>query len=81
LRDIFFFRPRSETQGGTLSPLPVITIGGVPATVTFAGLVSPGLFQFNVVVPASVPTGSQPFAATCQGFTTQGNASIVVAPM
>src|ERR1017187_9516340 len=33
LRDIFFFRPRSETQGGILSPLPVITIGGVPATV------------------------------------------------
>ena len=29
-----------------------ITIGGVPATVQYAGLVGPGEYQFNVVVPA-----------------------------
>lgn len=45
----------SETQSGSLNPLPVITIGLAQATVDFAGLISPGLFQFNVVVPASAP--------------------------
>ena len=38
-------------QSGALAPLPTIQIGGMPATVQFAGLVSPGLYQFNVVVP------------------------------
>jgi uncharacterized protein (TIGR03118 family) len=33
-----------------------VTIGGVPSTVTFAGLVSPGLYQLNVVVPTVAPT-------------------------
>ena len=33
-----------------------ITIGGVDATVQFAGLVGAGLYQFNVVVPQTVPT-------------------------
>ena len=41
-------------QSGMLSPLPVVKIGGVTATVQFAGLVAPGEFQFNVVVPASL---------------------------
>jgi uncharacterized protein (TIGR03437 family) len=31
--------------------LPQITIGGVPATVAFAGIVEAGLYQFNVVIP------------------------------
>ena len=41
----------SSTQSGVLSPLPVIQIGGMTAAVQFAGLVAPGEFQFNVVVP------------------------------
>src|SRR6202041_2915727 len=49
----------SETQSGTLSPVPVITIGGVAAKVTFAGLVAAGEFQFNVVVPPSLANGDQ----------------------
>jgi uncharacterized protein (TIGR03437 family) len=61
----------SVTQSGTLSPRPVITIGGVAATVTFAGLVSPGEFQFNVVVPTSVANGDQPTMAMYNGLTTQ----------
>jgi uncharacterized protein (TIGR03437 family) len=38
---------------------PVVTIGGVPATVTFSGLASccVGLNQVNVQVPAGTPTG------------------------
>ena len=61
------------TQSGTLSPLPVIAIGGKPATVTFAGLVGPGEFQFNLVVPPNTPDGDQPIATAYGGFTTQGN--------
>ena len=42
----------AETQSGTLSPLPGISIGGIAATVSFAGLVAPGEFQFNGVLSA-----------------------------
>jgi uncharacterized protein (TIGR03437 family) len=47
----------SSVQSGTLPMMPVITIGGIAATVQFAGLIAPGLYQFNVVVPASAPSG------------------------
>ena len=59
------------TQNGTLPSPPVITIGGVPATVVFAGLVVPGEFQFNVVVPPGVPDGDNPVIAVYGGLTTQ----------
>jgi uncharacterized protein (TIGR03437 family) len=68
----------SETQSGTLSPMPLITIGGVAATVTFAGLVFPGEFQFNVVVPPSLASGDQPTMAMYNGLTTQAGTLITV---
>ena len=68
----------SETQSGTLSPTPVITIGGVAAKVTFAGLVYPGEFQFNVVVPPSLANGDQPTMAMYNGLTTQAGTLITV---
>ncbi len=69
----------SETQSGTLSPMPAITIGGIAATVTFAGLnVTPGEFQFNVVVPSSLASGDQPVTATYNGLTTQAGTMITV---
>ncbi len=68
----------SQMQSGNLSPLPVIKIGGVAAQVNFAGLVSPGEFQFNVVVPASLADGDQPITATYNGFTTQAGTLITV---
>jgi uncharacterized protein (TIGR03437 family) len=70
----------SVTQSGTLSPLPVITMGGVPATVAFAGLVAPGEFQFNVVVPSSTANGDQPITATYNGLSTQVGTLITVQP-
>jgi uncharacterized protein (TIGR03437 family) len=51
----------------------VIKIGGITgitATVTFAGLVAPGEFQFNVVVPSTLADGDQPITATYGGSTT-----------
>jgi uncharacterized protein (TIGR03437 family) len=69
----------STTQSGTLSPLPVIMIGGIQANVRFAGLnVAPGEFQFNVDVPANVPDGDQPITATYNGVTTQVGALLAV---
>jgi len=57
----------AETQSGSLSPLPVITIGGIAATLTFAGLVAPGEFQFNVVIPTNAPSGDNAITATYNG--------------
>jgi uncharacterized protein (TIGR03437 family) len=68
----------SATQSGTLSPFPAITIGGVAATVGFAGLVAPGEFQFNVVVPASLANGDQPIVAAYSGLSTQAGTLITV---
>ena len=68
----------AETQSGTLSPLPVIKIGGVAATVSFAGLVAPGQFQFNVVVPPSLASGDQAITATYGGLTTQAGTLLTV---
>jgi len=63
--------PGAVTQSGTLSPLPVIKIANLAATVEFAGLVAPGEFQFNVIIPAGAPDGDQPITATYAGLTTQ----------
>ncbi len=69
----------SETQSGTLSPMPQITIGGLPAPVTYAGLAAaPGEFQFNVIVPPSLASGDQPTTATYNGLTTQAGTLITV---
>lgn len=55
------------TQSGTLSPLPAVTIGGIAATVQFAGLVFPGEFQFNIIVPSNAPSGDNALVATYNG--------------
>lgn len=68
----------SVTQSGTLSPLPVITIGGVSATVLFAGLVAPGQFQFNVTVPSGLSNSDQPISATYNGASTQAGTLLTV---
>ena len=68
----------SLTQSGSLSPVPRVTIGGSGASVPFAGLVSPGLFQFNVVVPAGASDGDQSISATYNGATTPSGTLITV---
>jgi uncharacterized protein (TIGR03437 family) len=68
----------SLVQSGSLSTLPVIRIGGVTATVTFAGLVAPGQFQFNVLVPGSLADGDHPMTATYSGSATQAGVLLTV---
>jgi uncharacterized protein (TIGR03437 family) len=70
----------SETQSGSLNPLPVVTIGGTPAMVQFAGLISPGLFQFNVVVPASTRAADNALTATYSSLSTQSGVLVTVGP-
>ena len=68
----------SSAQSGTLPTLPVITIGGIQATVGFAGLISPGLYQFNVVIPASAASGDNPLIATYNSLITQPGVQVTV---
>jgi len=68
----------STTQSGSLSPLPVIQIGGATASVVFAGLVAPGQFQFNVVVPPTLADGDQPITVSYSGQTTQSGTLLTV---
>jgi uncharacterized protein (TIGR03437 family) len=68
----------SILQSGSLSPLPVVKIGGVTATVQFAGLVAPGEYQFNVVVPSGLANGDQSITAAYSGQTTQSGTLITI---
>jgi uncharacterized protein (TIGR03437 family) len=68
----------ARTQSGMLSPLPVVKIAGTAAVVQYAGLVAPGEFQFNVVVPASTPDGDQLIVASYNGVSTPSGAVISV---
>lgn len=68
----------SLTQSGTLPSNPVVTIGGLSASVEFAGLISPGLFQLNVVVPPSAANGDNAIVATYGGVSTQNGLLLTV---
>jgi uncharacterized protein (TIGR03437 family) len=67
-----------SVQSGTVTPLPAITIGGVQATVPYAGLVAPGEYHFNVVVPATLANGDQPISAAYNGATAQAGTVLTV---
>lgn len=54
-----------------------IQIGGVAATIKFAGLVGQGLYQFNVLVP-DVPNGDQAVVANIAGTSSQPNVFLTV---
>jgi uncharacterized protein (TIGR03437 family) len=62
----------------SLPSFPTVTIGNLPATVSFAGLVGPGLYQINLTVPASAPAGDLPIVAMYNGSSTQSTAVITV---
>lgn len=69
----------SSSQSGSLPMLPAIQIGGSPATVTFAGVISPGLYQFNVIVPSTVPDGDNRLTCSYNGATSPTGDLIAVA--
>jgi uncharacterized protein (TIGR03437 family) len=53
-----------------LPAMPAISIGGVPAQVSYAGMVAAGLYQFNVTVP-SLASGDHAVVAELSGSRTQ----------
>jgi uncharacterized protein (TIGR03437 family) len=55
-----------------------ITIGGVNVPTAFAGLVESGLYQFNVTVPATLPSGNAAVVASIGGVQSQSGVSIPV---
>jgi uncharacterized protein (TIGR03437 family) len=63
---------------GPLPSLPSVTIGAIPATVGFAGIVGAGLYQLNVTVPTNAPDGDLALLATYNGASTQQNVLISV---
>ena len=57
--------------------LPTVTIGNLAAKVSYAGLVSPGLYQINIEVP-DLATGEYDIVLTVQGTRTQQKALLFV---
>jgi uncharacterized protein (TIGR03437 family) len=75
------YTPGSPVQSGSPVFTPVVTISGTPAMVQFVGLISAGLYQLNVVVPASTPNGDNPITAAtgaAHNLTTQTGVLITV---
>ena len=68
----------SATQFGILPTSPSVQISNSPAVVQFAGLISPGLYQFNVVVPTSTAIGDSAVTANYGGTTTSASTLISV---
>jgi uncharacterized protein (TIGR03437 family) len=62
----------------TSNPVTV-TIGGVAATVLWAGLVGPGLYQINVMVPSGLTAGDNAILASVGGHSTQSSALLKIA--
>jgi uncharacterized protein (TIGR03437 family) len=57
--------------------LPTVTIGGVSAEVSFAGIVEAGLYQFNVIVP-NAGSGDKALSASVGGVLTPSNVFITL---
>jgi uncharacterized protein (TIGR03437 family) len=69
----------AATQSGNLPVSPIVKIGGESASVQYAGVAySPGLYQFNVIVPSNLVSGDQPIVATYNGASTQTGALLTV---
>jgi uncharacterized protein (TIGR03437 family) len=60
--------------------LPVTaTVGGLTAEVQWAGLVSSGLYQLNVKIPATLAAGDQPVQAAISGFQSASTVMLSIA--
>jgi uncharacterized protein (TIGR03437 family) len=47
--------------------LPQVQIGGTTALVAFAGVISPGLYQLNVIIPQGAQSGDNSLVLTYNG--------------
>ena len=58
--------------------MPTCTLGGMPTALSFAGLISAGLYQLNLTVPASAAGGDNLLTCTYNGFSTPSGDLITV---
>ena len=65
-------------QSGPLEGTPTCTINNVSATVQYAGVVSPGLDQLNVVVPNGATNGDNAVSCTYKGASTPSGGLLTV---
>lgn len=69
----------SATQSGTLNA-PACWISGIPVALATESLnlISPGLYQLNLVIPPGTPSGDNPINCVYQGYPTFQGALIAV---
>jgi uncharacterized protein (TIGR03437 family) len=61
----------------TASPV-TFTVGGIAAVVQWAGMIGPGLYQFNIYIPPNAPTGDLVIVSEVAGYFSQGDSVISV---
>ena len=73
-----FGLPGTSIPDGQLITVPTpvanpvsVSVSGVPTDVAFAGLVGPGLYQFNVQLPQALLTGDLPVVVEQAGFSSR----------
>jgi uncharacterized protein (TIGR03118 family) len=66
------------TAAAPLAAPAAVTIGGIPATVSFAGLVQAGVYQVNAIVPLSAPSGDNAVTVQVGGYTSPGGVFLTV---
>jgi len=72
--------PNGQTLSGSLplaAPVSVL-IDGVPAVVAYSGLIGPGLYQINAVVPAGLTPGDHNLNLAVGGYPSPGGVFIAV---
>ena len=67
-----------NTPGVGAAALPTVTIGGLNATVIFAGQIDAGITQINVIVPSTLASGDAAVVAGIGGQQSQANAFISI---
>lgn len=68
----------SSSQSGSLPVVPVCNVEGIPASVAYAGLISPGLYQLNLTIPQSATVGNDSVSCIYDGATTPAGDLITV---
>ncbi|SPE42165.1 conserved hypothetical protein [Candidatus Sulfopaludibacter sp. SbA3] len=66
------------TGFGSSTHPPSVVIEGIPATVAFSGVISPGLYQINVTVPAGLAPGDASVVAFVGNAESQPGAFITI---
>ena len=73
-----FAVPLAHTTGDFRSAQATLTIGGQPATISFIGTVSPGLYQINASVPQGLSPGDQPVVLSLLGGDSTGKQFVTI---